>query len=60
VKTTVSDWTTSVGNGADSVADTPESTVLSDVALFRGLPAEELSKIETRLRRRTKHTVGCK
>jgi CRP-like cAMP-binding protein len=35
------------------VAETPESTILSDVALYRGLPAEQLSKIETRLRCRT-------
>jgi CRP/FNR family transcriptional regulator, cyclic AMP receptor protein len=49
---TVPDRTTSMGNGADSVADTPESRILSEVALFRGLPAEQLSKIEARLRRR--------
>jgi len=47
------DQITSAGDGADGVANTPESTVLSEVALFRGLPAEELSKIEARLRRRT-------
>jgi CRP/FNR family transcriptional regulator, cyclic AMP receptor protein len=47
------DQITSTGDGADSVANTPESTVLSEVALFRGLPAEELSKIEARVRRRT-------
>jgi hypothetical protein len=35
------------------VAETPESRILSDVALFRGLPAEQLSKMEARLRRRT-------
>jgi CRP/FNR family transcriptional regulator, cyclic AMP receptor protein len=35
------------------VANTPVSRILSEVALFRGLPAEELSKIEARLRRRT-------
>jgi hypothetical protein len=29
-KATVPDWTSSVGNGADSVADTPESRVHSD------------------------------
>jgi CRP/FNR family cyclic AMP-dependent transcriptional regulator len=52
-KATVPDWTTSMGNGTDSVADTPESRILSEVALFRGLPAEQLSKIEARLRRRT-------
>ncbi len=47
------DRITSAGNGADSVANTPESTVLSEVTLFRGLPAEKLSKIGARLRRRT-------
>jgi hypothetical protein len=46
---TVPDRITSAGNGADSVADTPESRILSEVALFQGLPAEELSKIEARL-----------
>jgi hypothetical protein len=35
------------------MADTPESVILSEVALFRGLPAEQLSTIGTRLRRRT-------
>jgi CRP/FNR family transcriptional regulator, cyclic AMP receptor protein len=35
------------------VAETPESRIFSDVALFRGLPAEQLSKIEARLHRRT-------
>ena len=35
------------------MADTPESRILSEVALFRGLPAKQLSKIEARLRRRT-------
>jgi CRP-like cAMP-binding protein len=52
-KATVPDRTTSAGNGADSVADTPGSKILSEVALFRGLPAEQLSKIEAHLRRRT-------
>ena len=47
------DWTTSVSNGTDCVADTPESRVLSELALFRGLPADQLSKIEARLRRKT-------
>jgi hypothetical protein len=49
----VPDWTSSVGNGADCVADTPECRVLSEVMLFRGHPTEQLSKIEARLRRRT-------
>jgi CRP/FNR family transcriptional regulator, cyclic AMP receptor protein len=35
------------------VADTPEPAILSEVALFRGLPAEQLSTIRARLRRRT-------
>jgi CRP/FNR family cyclic AMP-dependent transcriptional regulator len=52
-KAAVLDWTTSVGNGADIVADTPESKILSEMALFRGLPAEQLSKIEAHLRHRT-------
>ena len=52
-KAAVLDWTTSVGNGADIVADTPESKILSEMALFWGLPAEQLSKIEARLRHRT-------
>jgi len=47
------DQITSAGDGADGVANTPESTVLSEVALFRGLPAEQLSKIEARVRLRT-------
>ena len=47
------DRITSAGDGADSVADTPESRIFSEVALFRGLPAEQLSKIEARLRRST-------
>jgi CRP/FNR family transcriptional regulator, cyclic AMP receptor protein len=47
------DRITSAGNGADIVADTPESRVLSEVALFRGLPTEQLSDIEARLRRKT-------
>ena len=34
------DRTTSVGNGVDMVADSPESSTLSEVALFQGLPAE--------------------
>jgi hypothetical protein len=52
-KATVPDRTTLAGNGVDMVADSPESSILSEVALFRGLPAEQLSKIEARLRRRT-------
>jgi CRP/FNR family transcriptional regulator, cyclic AMP receptor protein len=52
-KAIVPDRTTSAGNGDDMVADTPESGMLSEVALFRGLPAEQLSKIGARLRRRT-------
>jgi CRP/FNR family cyclic AMP-dependent transcriptional regulator len=52
-KATMPDWTTSVGNGADIVADTPEYRILSEVVLFRGLPAEQLSKIGARPRRRT-------
>jgi CRP/FNR family transcriptional regulator, cyclic AMP receptor protein len=47
------DQITSAGDGADSVAGTPESRILSEVALFRGLPAEQLSNIGARLRRRT-------
>jgi signal-transduction protein with cAMP-binding, CBS, and nucleotidyltransferase domain len=47
------DRISSAGDGADSVANTPESRILSEVALFRGLPPEQLSKIEARLRRRT-------
>ena len=47
------DRITSAGDGADSVANTPETRILSEVALFRGLPAEQLSKIEARMRRRT-------
>ena len=35
------------------MADTLDSRILSDVALFWGLPAEQLSKIEARLHRRT-------
>jgi hypothetical protein len=49
----VPDRITSAGNGADIVADTPEPAILSEVALFRGLPAEQLSTIEARVRRRT-------
>jgi CRP/FNR family cyclic AMP-dependent transcriptional regulator len=52
-KATVPDRTNLAGNGADRAADSPESSILSEVALFRGLPAEQLSKIETRLHRRT-------
>jgi hypothetical protein len=52
-KATVPDRITSAGNGADIVADTPEPAILSEVALFRGLPAEQLSTIGARLRRRT-------
>ena len=47
------DRITSAGNRADGVANTPKSMILSEVALFRGLPAEQLSKIEARLRLRT-------
>jgi CRP/FNR family transcriptional regulator, cyclic AMP receptor protein len=35
------------------MTDTLESRILSEVALFRGLPAEQLYKIEARVRRRT-------
>ncbi len=35
------------------MADTPETRILSEVALFRGLPPEQLSHIEAYLRRRT-------
>ena len=52
-KATMPDRITSAGNRADSVANTPESRILSEVALFRGLPPEQLSKIEARVRRRT-------
>jgi hypothetical protein len=52
-KATVPDRTTLAGNGVDMVADSPESSTLSEVALFRGLPAEQLYKIEARVRRRT-------
>jgi hypothetical protein len=34
------DQITSAGNGADSVANTPEPRILSEVTLFRCLPAE--------------------
>jgi CRP/FNR family cyclic AMP-dependent transcriptional regulator len=47
------DWITSAGDGADSVASTPETRMLSEVALFRGLPAEQLSRIGARVRRKT-------
>jgi hypothetical protein len=43
-KTTVPDRTTLAGNGPDMVADSPESSTLSEVALFRGLPVEQLPK----------------
>jgi CRP/FNR family transcriptional regulator, cyclic AMP receptor protein len=49
----VPDRITSAGNGADIVADTPESRIPSEVALFRDLPAAQLSTIRARLRRRT-------
>ena len=49
-KATVPDRTTLAGHGVDMVADSPESSTLSEVALFRGLPAEQLYKIEARLR----------
>jgi CRP/FNR family transcriptional regulator, cyclic AMP receptor protein len=52
-KATVPDRTKLAGDEADSVADTSKSMILSEVALFRGLPAEQLSKIEAHLRRRT-------
>jgi hypothetical protein len=52
-KATVPDRTTLAGNGVDMVADNPESSILSEVALFWGLPAEQLSKIEARVRRGT-------
>ena len=52
-KATVPDRTTLAGNGVDMVADSSESRILSEVALFRGLPAEQLYKIEARVRRRT-------
>ena len=39
-KATVPDRITSAGNGVDMVADSPESSTLSEVALFQGLPAE--------------------
>ena len=52
-KATVPDRTTLAGHGVDMVADSPESSTLSEVALFRGLPAEQLYKIEARVRRRT-------
>jgi CRP/FNR family transcriptional regulator, cyclic AMP receptor protein len=47
------DRITSAGSGAASMTDTLESRILSEVALFRGLPAERLYKIEARVRRRT-------
>ena len=52
-KATVPDRTTLAGNGADMVANSSESRIFSEVALFRGLPAEQLYKIEARVRRRT-------
>jgi hypothetical protein len=52
-KATVPDRTTLAGNGVDMVADSPQSSILSEVALFRGLPAEQLYKIEARVRRGT-------
>jgi hypothetical protein len=52
-KATMPDRITPAANGPDSLANTPESRSLSEVALFRDLPAEQLSKIEARLRRRT-------
>jgi arginase family enzyme len=48
-RATVPDRTSSAGNGPDGVANTPESRILSEVALFRGLPAKQLSNIEARL-----------
>jgi hypothetical protein len=48
-KATMPDRTTSAGNGVDMLTDSPESSILSEVALFRGLPAEQLSKIGARL-----------
>jgi hypothetical protein len=52
-KATVPDRTTLAGNGVDMVADSSESRILSEVALFRSLPPEQLSKIEARVHRRT-------
>jgi CRP/FNR family cyclic AMP-dependent transcriptional regulator len=49
----VPDRINSAGNGAEGVSATPESRTLSEVALFRGLPAERLSEIGALLRRRT-------
>jgi CRP/FNR family transcriptional regulator, cyclic AMP receptor protein len=46
------DRITSAGNDYDRIAYIPESRILSEVALFQGLPAEQLSKIGARLRRR--------
>jgi CRP/FNR family cyclic AMP-dependent transcriptional regulator len=42
-----------MGNGADMVPDSPELSILSEVALFRGLTAEQVSKMRPQLRRRT-------
>jgi CRP/FNR family transcriptional regulator, cyclic AMP receptor protein len=50
---TMPDRITSAGDGTHIVANTPESRILSEVALFQGLPAEQVSKIEARLSRRT-------
>jgi CRP/FNR family cyclic AMP-dependent transcriptional regulator len=52
-KATVPDRTNLAGNGANMVAGSREPAILSEVALFRGLRAEQLSKIGARLRRRT-------
>ncbi len=52
-KATVPDRTNLAGNGVDMLTDSPEPSILSEVALFRGLPAEQLSKIGARLRRMT-------
>jgi hypothetical protein len=47
------DGISSAGDGADSVADTPESRIFSEVALFQGLPPNSCPKSRLRLRRRT-------
>jgi hypothetical protein len=44
---TVPDPTTLAGNGADMVPDTPESSILSEVALFRGSPPNSCPKSGT-------------
>jgi CRP/FNR family cyclic AMP-dependent transcriptional regulator len=47
------DSITLAANRADMAPDTPESGILSEVALFGGLTAEQLSKIGAHLRCRT-------